>query len=168
MRKVSRKVKKKLFPRRLLLLLIMSIPTVIIRFMFSIDTYRPNLVIPIIVYLSMIAQAGTVIWFSLIGGLILDIFSYTIIGSYTIPLIILGWLICLIRDLIYSRTWYIYIVATALTTMIVSIIIYLITSYYFKIELDLIITAKDILFNMLVDSISMLILSPIFKFFLKE
>jgi len=168
MRKIKYRYKKEGTLRRFFVLLIMTVLTIVIRYVFSIDIYRPNLVIPTIVYLSLIAPTGTVIWLSFTGGIILDLFSYTSIGSYTIPLILLGWILCLVRDLIYRRVWYIYIIATAITTMIVSIFIYIITSYYFKTELIFTITTKDILLNMLVDSVSMLILLPVFKFFMKE
>jgi len=168
MRKIKFRYRKEGTLRKFIILLIMAVLTILIRYVFSIDVYRPNLVIPTIVYLSLIAPTGGVIWLSFTGGILIDIFSYTVIGSYTIPLILLSWLLCLIRDLIYRRVWYIYIIATAITTMIVSIIIYSITSYCFKTELLFTITTKDILFNMLIDSAAMILLLPLFRLFLKE
>ena len=154
--------------KKYLSIIFLAFITVIIKYFFGIPTYRPNLVIPILIYLSMILKPKEIVWLAFIGGIILDVFSDTYIGSYTIPLILISWIFSSIRDIIYRRVWYFYVIATAVTSIIVSVCNKIISSFFFQVKPVAAFAFQDILINILIDSIFMLMLLQVFKAFFKE
>jgi len=90
----------------------------ILREFISLWGVAPAFLLASVVYLALQLGPRTVVGLAFAGGLILDLFSYHLLGSSAFALCIIGWLVGLMRGMVFRQNLLLYLAMVSASTFL--------------------------------------------------